>query len=184
MNIFQKKLLFPVLLLSLSLACNKSDVPPLQKLKFNLVVLDENGKKQNVLKEGEDFSIGFEVVNRSRDSVFISNNDGRKLFQQFYKHDDFLSIYRKSNGVDNSQLVYIGKPYDPDIEILIAMINLQGNLVSIGPWGRQYLFLLPWSNNKKNQTIPSGTYFSFYKDTILIEDVEIAIDTEIEFKVN
>lgn len=164
--------------------CSKADIAPMQQLEFELVVLDKNGEKTNKLKQGEDFFIGFEVSNLSEDTVFVSHRDGDRLFQQFYKQRDFLSIYRKDNGTDHQDSVYIGKPYDPDVEINFPAINLPGYFLRIPPSGQQYIFRASWSDNPINRPLPADNYYSAFKDKIIIEGIEIVIDTSIEFEVN
>ena len=176
----QKRTLFLVIFAALASSCSKSDLSPLEQLTFKLVVLDENGEKRNVLEDGKNFSIGFEVTNHSDDSVLVSNEYQSKLYRQFYKQLDFLAIYRK----EGAEAVFIGKPYDSSVDLEFPAIIFPGNFIKVGPSGRQYVFLIPWTTNPTNQAIPVGNYYSHFQDKVLIEDVEISIDTKIEFKVN
>jgi len=180
----QKGTLLLAIFASLAPSCSKSDLSPLEQLTFKLVVLDENGEKRNVLKNGGNFSVGFEVVNHSDDSVSLSHEDGKKLYEQFYKQRDFLAIYRKESAENSQGAVFIGKPYDSSVELYFTDNLLPGCFIDIAPSDRQYVFLVPWTTNPANQAIPTGSYYSSFHDNVLIEDVEISIDTKVEFKVN
>ena len=173
-----------LILASLILSCSKKENSPLYKLTFDLVILNEDGEKSNVLKEGEDFSIGFEVINHSQESIFISHEDGRKLYRHFYKQRNFLAIYRNESEEDGQEDVFVGKPYDPSIDLDFTDNLLPGYFIDIAPSDRQYVFLIPWTRNSANQAIRSGNYYSSFQDTVLLEGVEIPIDTKIEFEVN
>ena len=160
--------------------CSKSNIDLMHQLKFELVILNENGDKTNKLKKGEDFFIGFEVSNHSEDTIFVSHEGGRKLFQQFYKQVDFLSVYRKDSG---KPPMYVGKPYDPDVEINFPDINLPGYFLHVPPSGRQYTFRFSWLNYPINRPLPAGSYYSSFSDAISVEGIEIIIDTAVEFEV-
>lgn len=180
MKVLTKSIMVVFIIILAVSGCSENDIRPIQQLKFDLVVLDKNGVKTNRLIEGEDFFLGFEVSNNSKDTVFVSHEGGNRLFQQFYKQGDFLSIYRK-NGVKPP--VYVGKPYDPDVEINFPDINLPGYFLNVPPSGRQYTFRFSWLNYPINRPLPAGTYYSSFSDAISVEGVEVIIDTAIEFEV-
>lgn len=166
-------------------SCSKDKTLPDQALEFDLVILDKNGVKTSTLKQGEDFFIGFEVTNRSDDTVFASHEDGWRLYQQFYKQHGFLSVYQKVYGISSPQFIYIGKPYDPDVELNFQANNLPGYFLRIHPYGRQYIFhAASWFNNPMNRPLSAGRYYSHFADTTSIEGNKITIDTSIEFEVN
>ena len=181
-----KTITFPlvaILVLS-SLSCSTDEISPLQQLEINLVVLNEDGEKSNTLTAGTDFFIGFELINHSMDTFFLSHNDSRLLFSHLYKHDDFLLVYRLSGNTGGQQFFPVGKPYDPSVELYFPDINLPGHSVVLPPKGHQYGFHFPWSNYADNRPLNPGTYHSSFEDTVIINGVKTVIDTSIDFSVN
>ncbi|UZD21534.1 hypothetical protein PBT90_18630 [Algoriphagus halophytocola] len=160
-------------------SCQESDLSPGQRLEFQLVVFNELGERTNSLNAGEDFSIGLDLINHTKDTLYFSWSDYRRLFTQFYGREDFLLVYEMESETMNP----IGKPYDPENSLNFVDSNLSPT--KIPPQGkREMIFGFFWSFRQENQPMDKGRYFSSFTDLAAIEGFEVSIDTSIEFEMN
>ena len=176
------KNVFTLLLLIIGVtvsSCQESDLSPDPRMEFQLIVLNELGERTNSLNAGEDFSIGLDLINYTKDTLYFSWSDYRRLLTQFYGREDFLQVYKMESETMNP----IGKPYDSKISLNFVDSNLPPT--KIPPRGeREMIFGFFWSFRPESQPIKKGNYFSSFTDTADLEGVEIFIDTSIEFEVN
>lgn len=160
-------------------SCQESDLSPDQRLEFQLVVFNELGERTNSLNAGEDFSIGLDLINHTKDTLYFSWSDHMRLLTQFYGREDFLLVYK----MESENMDPIGKPYDPEIPINFVMINLPPT--KIAPQGkREMIFGFFRSFRQENQPLHQGRYFSSFTDVVDIEGFEVSINTSIEFEMN
>ena len=191
MNVFSKTVFMVVIAIFVVSGCAKEkftfklpkeEIPSDQQLVFDLVILDHNWEKTNKLKQGESFFIAVEVSNRSGDTVVYSKSYGENLFMKFYKTRDFMSIFRK--GAGNQTSAYIGKPYDPELNYAIPLINLPDRLLNIPPSGQYITLAHSWLDYAPNKPLPRGSYLSAFGGKFEIGVSEIVVNTSIEFDVN
>ncbi|WP_439489642.1 hypothetical protein [Algoriphagus sp.] len=160
-------------------SCQESDLSPDQRIEFQLVVFNELGERTNSLNAGEDFSIGLDLINHTKDTLYFSWSDYRRLFTQFYGREDFLLVYEMESETMNP----IGKPYDLKNQPNFATINLPPT--KIPPQGkREMIFGFFWSYRQENQPMDKGRYFSSFTDLVAIDGIEVSISTSIEFKID
>ncbi len=181
---FKPVLMFWVALVAallLSGSCKKeTEFDGLSDIK--LVLYDENGVKTNSIKEGKDFSIFLENINKTDEVIYISQSDYQDLFTQLYPQPECLMIYKEAaTPVGKTQRMPIGKPYDPAVEINFPAINLPPRAVN--PGDIMHRFGFSWSYNKQNQQLEKGVYFSSFQGNITIGGISGYIDTEIKFEV-
>lgn len=159
--------------------CAESDLSPAQSLEFRLVVLNESGERTSSLNAGDDFSIGLDLINHTRDTLYFSWSDYRRLLTQFYGREDFLLVYEMESKTMNP----IGKPYNPEIALNFVDSNLPP--MKIPPQGkREMIFGFFWFFRPENQPLDKGKYFSSFTDLADIEGFEVSINTSIEFEMN
>jgi hypothetical protein len=121
-----------------------------QQLGFEILVLGEDQQPGTVFAPGTDIHIALKLI----------NNSG-KPFQWKYEYDchlfqteDFLLVYRRSEGETHGDYFPIGTPYQPPIYCL--MINLPPYDL---PPGETMLVNLPWSTNPDNHPLSTGKYY-------------------------
>lgn len=158
--------------------CTDDDISPLQNLEFRLAIFNGDMERVTSLEEGINFYIGLELINNSADTVVFSYSDSRRLMAQFFSREDFLFVYRRV-GV---ALIPAGKPYNPEIPLNFIDANLPPT--KIHPFEKSEAILgFSWSSNSANQPLSIGNYYSSFEDKAVIENIEIDINTTIEFEI-
>ena len=169
--------ILPILILG-CFSCSDHDDSPLQKSEFRLAVLNEDMERVNVIEEGKNFYIGLELINNSSDTISFSYGDSNRLITQFINREDFLLIYR----TDATGLIPIGKPYNPEVDLNFVASNVPP--IKIPPFERSVFVLgFNWFSNTENKPLEVGNYYSSFKDKVVVDNVEMDINTAIEFEV-
>lgn len=146
-------------------------------LDFQLVVYDENGVKTNSIKEGVDFSIYLERINRTDETMYVPSAVYRELLTQLHPQKEFLAVYKGSS----TKGVFVGKPYDTSAEPIFPDINWPPR--EVPPNGVMNRAGYPWSSNIQNQPLAKGNYISSFRGNVTVDGTRGHIDTEIIFEV-
>lgn len=167
--------------LILIIACSPKEVSPWPGFEFRLAVFDNEGNRSNVLKQGEDFWLGLELVNQSKDTIRLSYKDEIRIYTDLIDRPDFLVIYKVDPATGEQTVV--GRPYGEDFRLYFHDIG--GSITLIPPKKSQQLFGMKW-HEPENRELPGvGKYHSSLKFTTTLSNVEgnVDIDTETKFEI-
>src|SRR5690606_17675142 len=112
--------------------------------------------------------------NNSSDTISFSYDDSNRLITQFISREDFLLIYR----TDATDLIPVGKPYNPEVALNFVTANIPP--IKIPPLERSRFVLgFSWFRNPENQPLGIGNYYSSFKDKVVVDNVEMHINTTV-----
>lgn len=141
---------------------------PEQAVEFNLVLRNTKGEYTNTIKNGEDFYIGLQGINRMNDTLHYAN--WHTTYGRLHSDPNFLYIYRVAQ---NNSLIRIGRPFD------FSASHFHGYISLTIPPGENSRGMMNighhWSSVEKNKSLPPGNYISYLDHTVQINDLRIMV---------
>ena len=148
----------------------------LDSVKFDIVVLDDEGNEGMIFDAGTDVTLALKLTNQSNEDFLwdLLNNCELMLLEDFY------TLYKIDNNEEQNgdRIVTIGKPYVvPD-----GCLSINLPPVKYSP-GTTIFLEIPWSNNS-NTPLGRGKYFSTLTHIQRIDnDRSIFLDLRVDFEI-